>query len=255
MPRTTFDPRVHGFAFGNTWALDEAEQQHLSNYFAASLTRRNSPGPVGGFLTSLGMRALRNPLESHLAPGYGLCGGMCFLALDFYKAGLPVPRGRDANDQPAPGTHLRHYIWKRQIDSIVSDGARFLAWLFFLNYVPPAWPFRGRTAWLLARSKEEWKTLKASVDVGAPVPIGLVRDAKNVYENHQVLAIGYDEADEAHGRIYLYDPNCPGQVSTISIEFGEQLLDGQETCGAIAPLRGFFCESYTFSDPVAAIIE
>ena len=137
--------------------------------------------------------------------------------------------------------------------SIFRDGARFMAWLICLNYVPPAWPFWGGPAGLLARSKKEWQRLKTSVDAGQPVPIGLVRDARNVYDNHQVLAIGYDEGDGAQRTIYLYDPNCPDRESTVRIHFGEQLLDGRESCGVTAPLRGFFCETYAPADPGDAV--
>ena len=49
------------------------------------------------------------------------------------------------------------------------------------------------------------------------------------------------------------DPNCPDAVSTASVQFGEQSLDGQESCGAAVALRGFFCEAYTPSDPGEAI--
>ncbi|RLC89580.1 MAG: hypothetical protein DRI79_06515 [Chloroflexi bacterium] len=256
--RTAFDAQVHGFAFVNWWVLDEVERQRLYDTFAAYLTKgailgAAAFGPIGALLIPRAILALRNRMERDLAQGYGLCGGMCFTTLDFYKAGLPLPRGQDVNDQPAPGTPLRSYIWKRQVESLVSDGARFLAWLIALNYVSPAWPLHGGTAWLLAQSKEEWRKLKASIDAGDPVPIGLVRDTKNVFDNHQVLAIGYDEEDEAHGTLYLYDPNCPDRLSIISIEFGERLLDGRESCDAPAPLRGFFCENYSFSDPTEAI--
>ncbi len=258
MAQTAFDSQMHGFAFVNRWEFDEDERQQLHKTFAGylkwgAIIGAVAFGPAGVLFIPLGIRGLRDMMESHLAPMYGLCGGMCFAALDFHKAGLPLPRGQHRDDRPATGTGLRRYIWKRQLESLVSDGARFMAWLIALNHIPKSWPFRGRTAWLLAQSKEEWKKLKASVDAGEPVPIGLVRDTKNVYDNHQVLAIGYDEVDEAHGTIYVYDPNCPGKVSTISIEFGEQLLDGRETCHTTAPLRGFFCESYTFSDPAEAI--
>jgi len=258
MAQTAFDSQMHGFAFVNRWEFDEDERQQLHKAFAGylkwgAIIGAAAFGPAGVLLIPLGIRGLRDMMESHLAPMYGLCGGMCFAALDFHKAGLPLPRGQHRDDRPAAGTGLHRYIWKRQLESLASDGARFLAWLIALNHIPKSWPFRGRTAWLLAQSKEEWKKLKASVDAGEPVPIGLVRDTKNVYDNHQVLAIGYDEVDEAHGTIYVYDPNCPGKVSTISIEFGEQLLDGRETCHITTPLRGFFCESYTFSDPAEAI--
>ena len=254
MPRTAFDAQVHGFAFANTWKFEEVERQHIHNHFIAYFVRRRILGPVGGLLAPPVVRALRGQLECHLTPQYGLCGGMCFTALDFYLhgAGLPLPRGQRANDQPAPGLRLRRYIWKRQLDSLVSDAARFLVWLVVLNYVPSAWPFRGGTRGLLVRSRREWKKLKASVDAGKPVSIGLVRTTKNVYENHQVLAIGYDEIDEAHGTIILYDPNCPDRESMIRIEFGEQQLDGQESCYPETSLRGFFCEAYSPSDPTEA---
>jgi hypothetical protein len=249
---------VHGFAFVNSWQFDEVERQQLHEAFAGYLTRGSilgavAFGMVGRLLISRGIVALRGKLESDLAQGYGLCGGMCFAALDFYKAGLPIPRGRDANDQPASGTPLRTYLWKRQLDSLVSDGARVLAWLITLNYVPQVPLFRGGTAWLLDRSKEEWAKLKAFVDRGEPIPLGLVRDTENVYNNHQVLAIGYDETDEAQGTIYLYDPNCPDEGSSISIKFGERLLDGLESCDVPWPLRGFYCEGYKPSDPTEAL--
>ncbi len=258
MPRTAFDPQVHGFAFVNWWQLDEVERQQLHEAFAGYLTRGRILGAaafglVGRLLISRGIVALRDKLESDLAQGYGLCGGMCFSALDFYQAGLPVPRGQHANDQPASGTPLRAYLWKRQLDSLVSDGARVMAWLITLNYVPQGRLFRGGAARLLERSKEEWAKLKAFVDAGEPIPLGLVRDTENVYYNHQVLAIGYDEVDETQGTIYLYDPNCPDRESHIRIELGARLLDGRESCDAPAPLRGFYCEGYVPSDPTEAI--
>jgi hypothetical protein len=258
MSRTTFEPHSDGFAFTNRWTLDEAELQQLNDAFARYLTRGWILGAVAfGFPRALlvprGILALRNKLEHDMARGYGLCGGMCFVALDFKKADLSIPRGQSANDQPRGGTRLRKYIWKRQLESLVSDGAKFLAWLIILNHIPSAWPFRGGAGWLLARSKEEWENLKASIGAGEPVPIGLVRDTQNIFDNHQVLAIDYGETDTAHGVIYLYDPNCPDEVSTIELEFGEQMLDGQESCGAPAPLRGFFCEAYALSDPREAL--
>ena len=254
MTQTMFDPHIHGFAFVNRWEFDEEELQQLHKTFASYLTWGTIVGTatfglLGALFIPRGIRALRDAMESHLSPVYGLCGGMCFTALDFYKAGRPLPRGQHRDDQPAAGTDPRRYLWKRQLKSLVSDGARFMAWLIALNYVPPAWPFQGGSGWLLARSKREWRKLRATIDRGEPIPIGLVRDVKNIYENHQVLAIGYDEVDETHGTIYLYDPNCPDRVSTIHIEFGERQLDGRESCDPSVRLRGFFCENYGFSNP------
>ncbi len=259
MAQTAFAPYHDGFAFVNWWTFDEAEQRQLHDAFGRYLTRAHIFGAAafrvpGAILIPRGILALRKELEHHLAQGYGLCGGMCFTVLDFKKANLPLPRGRGISDQPGGGTRLRNYIWKRQLESLVSDGAKFLAWLIILNYIPSAWPFKGGAGWLLAQSKQEWKKLKASISAGEPVPIGLVRETPNIFDDHQVLAIGYEETDAAHGTIYLYDPNCPDGVSTIKLEFGKQRLDGQESCSAPAPLRGFFCEVYTSSDPREALV-
>jgi hypothetical protein len=253
MSRIAFDPKMHGFAFANNWPFEPEERQHLPGHFVAYFTQRRLLGAVGAWLTPSVVRSLRGSLERHLSPWYGLCGGMCFAALDFYEAGLVFPRGQYAHDPPAPATPLRDYVWKRQLDSLVSDAARFLTWLIVLNAIPSTWPFRGGPRWLLARSKREWNKLKTGVDAGRPVPIGLVRATKNVYENHQVLAIGYDEADEVHGLLYVYDPNCPDVESTISLEFGERQLEGRESCHPEAPLRGFFCETYWPVDPTEAM--
>jgi hypothetical protein len=277
MPRTKFDPEKHGFAFGNSWAFEDEERKQVRELFARYLIGGGVLGavtfgllgalviplgllgaavfgPLGALIVAVGILVGRNQLESHLAGGYGLCGGMCFTALDFYYRGdLDMPRRKHANDQPPPRTPLRSYIWRRQMHSIVSDGLRFMVWVIFLNHVSRVWPSWRGTAWLLARSKEEWKKLRASVDAGKPVLIGLVRDTKNVFDNHQVLAIGYDDPDGASSTIYLYDPNCPEQESTIRIEFGERLLDGQESCNPSPPLRGFFCEAYAPRDPSRAV--
>lgn len=255
MCRTTFKPKSHGFAFTNFWKFEEAERLHIHDVFIAYFTRRRILGPIGALLAPPIVQLLRGQLERHLSPHYGLCGGMCFTALDFYLHGngLSLPRGQHANDQPAPGTSLRRYIWERQLDSIVSDAVKFLVWLVVLNYVPTVWPFRGGARWLLARSRQEWKKLRASVDAGKPMVIGLTRVTKRVYDNHQVLAIGYGELDETRATIIVYDPNCPDNESTIEIEFEEQQLSGRESCGADVPLRGFFCEAYSPFDPREAV--
>jgi hypothetical protein len=258
MPKTAFDPGLHGFAFKNEWSLDQAERRQLRRVFRSTLTwgpllGAIMLGPAGALLLPLGVCALRRKLETELARGYGLCGGMSYAALDFFQAGLPIPRGEGVHAQPAPGTRLRSYIWQRQLQSLACDLPRFLVWLIVLNDVPSTWLFRGGSAWLLDRSKGEWKRLRAAVDAGQPVPIGLVRQTRNVFENHQVLAIGYDREDEVCGTIYVYDPNCPDDVSAIRVMLGERTLLGQESCSSARSLRGFFCESYRFSDPARAL--
>ena len=254
MVKTTFDPQAHGFAFSNAWRFEPVERQRLYDLSARYLKWGTVLGAAtfgwaGGVLVPLGLIALRTKIEGGLGQGYGLCGGMCFAALDAYLTSAPLQRGTHAHDHPAAGTPLRSYLWKRQIQSLVSDLPRFLAWLILLNYVPSSWPFRGGRGRLAALSEREWNNLRQRLDVGRPVPLGLVRDTKNVFENHQVLATGYDQESDRRGTIHVYDPNCPGIDSTIHLAFDQEQPVFEESCTASTPLRGFFCETYHRPDP------
>jgi hypothetical protein len=192
-------------------------------------------------------------LEDGLELGYGLCGGMSYAALDFFRTGMDVPWDNDSGARPPAGTRLRGYLWKRQLRSFFRDLDRFLIWMIWLKFMPWRWPFRGGPAWLVRESRKEWSKLKASIDAGDPIPLGLVRDSTSVFENHQVLAIGFDEPDEDHGIIYVYDPNCPGRQSTIRLGFAGTVLQAEESCPGARELRGFFCEAYEPEHPQRGI--
>lgn len=254
MPRTKFTPQVHGFTFTNSWKFADKERKELRDKFSADLKLDKIFGQMIASLLSDSIHYVIDELGDMLGNKlgqdiYGLCGGMCLTALDFFRADLPVPKGKHRDDQPALDKPLGRYIHERQLDSMVSDVARYLLWMIILHYIDSDGLLRGGTDWILAQSKQEWEKLKASVDDDKPAPIWLLRSENDIYGNHQVLAIGYDEADENHdGVIYLYDPNCPNTESSIKIKFGKHKLDGTESCGK-HQLRGFFCGEYEFSDP------
>jgi hypothetical protein len=254
MAMTNFDPQVHGFPFVNFWEFDDIEREQLRSIIEGRLSRlREKGGAVFGRLAAVIARRaitpIRDRLEEGLEPGYGLCGGMSYAALDFFRSGIGVPRDADSGTRPASGTRLRGYLWKRQLRSFFGDLDRFLVWMVWLKYIPSAWPFRGGPAWLVRQSREEWAKLKASIDAGDPIPLGLVRDSTSVFDNHQVLAIGYEEKDEDQGIIFAYDPNCPAQVSTVHFVFGGTALTAEESCPGSQALRGFFCEDYDPTEP------
>jgi hypothetical protein len=241
VPRTSFDPQVHGFAFANSW-------QHPMRRpsLCQRVARYRQEGTFYTALTFALYESLFGPRQKdhndpsdQTNPPYGLCAGMCFAALDFYYSPeLTFPRGDHLGDQPGPGTALHSYLWKRQLDSLIADGVQFLTWVTMLNRLPSG------PRYLLKRSRAEWTRLKARIAAGDPIPLGLVREAKNVFDNHQVLAIGYEEQDGASGTLMLYDPNCPDRESTVDLQFGESELLGRESCEDKPPLRGFFRERY-----------
>lgn len=176
---TDFDPDVHGFAFANTF----------NNDFVRETDWRTS----------------------------GLCGGMVYTALDFYRANKPIPRQAY---RPATQTRLHDYIYDRQVNSAVDNADKWAELGFnpggerngdFFN-----WGLQGFGGGRL-------QELRASIDRGLPVPLGLWHYDGQRGGDHQVLAIGYDtgryRGDLGRYRedlkIYIYDPNYPNEVKTL----------------------------------------
>jgi hypothetical protein len=257
MSKCRFDPRTDGFSFVNYWELDETTQQHLFDTFDAYLDPRalEQGGaerlPIGKVSFAQVMRLMlkrfRRQAKAFGQMTYGMDGGMVYAALDFYHAGLPV-RGRDPwSGPPTSGTRLHSYIVKRQLRSFLDSLDRFLVWLIYLNYLPK-W-LGGGPAWLAKQSKLEWEKLQAFLDAGTATPLGLVRNTTNLFECHLVLAVGYQNLDENHAMIQVYDPNCPRTESAIHVEFGDEMLVAEESCNAVQKTAGFFCLDYVFSDP------
>ncbi|MGH2627777.1 MAG: hypothetical protein ACRDHY_14135 [Anaerolineales bacterium] len=259
MPKTSFRPETHGFAFANSWILDETESRQMRDILSSAVNAAlMAVSPVlFAPLVVLGLgRGLGRAIAGGLPQVYGLCGGMAFAALDYYTRGLPLPRGTGPSDQPTrktpKGATLRTYLWQRLLQSLTvgGAGALMLANMAALHLMPKRWPFRGGAPWLLARSKSNWIRLKRHIDAGEPWPIGLVGTTKDPFTNHQVLAYGYDDNGDGRGTIYVYDMNCPGAEQTLRVDFRGESLQAEESCpGARGPLRGFFCEIYSPAEP------
>jgi len=202
--RSPMEAARHGLPFGNRYAWE-------------SRTRRVGP--------------LRWPAQRI---SYGLCGGMCYAALDYYHAGLPVPA---LYYPPAWGTALHRYLLRRQIDS--------WRWL----WVPL------RTLWWMVRSdrsaaratiRGELPRLLRRLDRGEPAVIVLIRVRRSDPTlNHQVVVTGY-EREPASGRVrlMLYDPNHHGLEVTLSLNEASDSaeLDAAQSTGE--PVRGLFLLPY-----------
>ena len=176
--QTTFKPEVHGLKFVNSLQVEAINDIRMS----------------------------------------GFCGGMVYTALDYFKAGKPVPV---QTYKPANGTPLFDYMWGRQRSSVIDNldkwteltinpfGTRNLE---FFN-----WGIQGFNGGRLQELKNE-------IDNGRPVPLGLFKPGDGgMGPHHQVLAIGYD----GHGykgdfgelkdqlEIMVYDPNFPGVTKVL----------------------------------------
>ena len=255
MPRTAFRPETNGFAFVNYWELTEQENAELRALLGAAIDGAlGLLGPVGLAARVSGVRGKLNDLAAAAIPkSYGLCGGMAFAALDYFKTGAALPRGAGPDDQPPPGSVLRNYLWRRLRESWVLNGVTFLEWVARLHLLPASWPFDAGTKALLRRSRAQWLALKRRVDDREPVPLGLVGESKDPFMDHQLVAYGYEETGEQTKTIYVYDVNCPGAERTIEVDFSDpNLLRSTESCPRPGnALRGFFCESYDVVVPPA----
>lgn len=252
MPKTHFRPDTHGFAFINIWQFEPSEVNEMNSTLDGSVN--GALGSLPGSIASIGS-SLVNPLLKQLVGNaepvkYGLCGGMAFTSLDYFRIGKRIPRGKDINDQPHRGTPhgevLRDYLWRRQLESMASNFPGLLSWMTVLHI-----GILGGPGWLLDRTKEEWVSLKTYIDNGKPWPICLIGNSQNPFHNHQVLAYGYHDSGDGTGTIYVYDMNCPDRENTIRLDFRGSELVADESCPSQdrGPLRGFFCEVYTESSP------
>jgi hypothetical protein len=178
----------------------------------------------------------------------GLCGGMVFAALDYWQAGqVPPP------DRPEPGSALFRFIVRRLVDSwrLPAGVARYYGWM---NLPAADARLRGgmRIRGLAHRSvSRHWPAVRASLDRGQPVPLGLVTVASAnpllLGRNHQVLAYGY-QAEGGRVKIAVYDPNS-GQDDGVHIQFDTSDRTAatlfQHNISIGRPLRGFFLTVYS----------
>lgn len=174
---TAFDVKTHGLRFGNSF---------------------ENPvfGPPINFTTK------------------GLCGGNSYTVLDYFLAGVEIPK---QNYKPAHSSPLHAYLSQRQQTSLLEN---LLKWgAYHVN------PFGTKNLeifnWGL---REQLAVLRTYIDRGVPVPLGLKWTGGDIAgKDHQVLAIGYDMgnykgdvgANIEDLKIFLYEPNYPGQLITM----------------------------------------
>ncbi len=152
----------------------------------------------------------------------GLCGGMSYAALDYFTAGRPIPT---QDYKPAEGTPLQSYIYGRQTTSITANLDKWGEY----GFNPGGSRNREFFNWGLQAGSGRLGELRARIDRGQPVPLGLQScgDAcgcpHGCSGSHQVLAIGYEMGRYVGDlgehiedfTIFVYDPNYPGETKTL----------------------------------------
>lgn len=279
MPSAAYRPETDSFAFTNSWSFDATETATLRTIVTntvGGLAAFLSPfiwsieGPeltvllhvpfIGPWLVYKVIEeqtnAVVNPIIAAVtANAYGLCGGMTFASLDYWLNSWVVPRGLHNNDQPdrtsPQGTELRDYLWNRLLQSVQDNITTFLQWMAVLHF-----PVGPQASWLRDQTIGELIKLKARIDTGIPVPVGLIGTTWNPLENHQVLVYAYDDNLDGTTTLTLYDNNEPSVPSTINLDLSGPALIAIESAapGARGPLQGFFCTIYNPSTPPVAVV-
>jgi hypothetical protein len=221
-----FLPSTHGFSFPNAWP----------------------PGPT------IRVRGLDPRRFGFGDASAGLCGGMVMTVRDLYEAGLTA----SGRAQPENGSPAFDAIVRRQVQSLdwLRVPLRYYDLMAF-RPDPPAGPaaLLRREPPRVASVAREWPRIRAELDAGHPVPLGLIRVASvspwDLPKNHQVLAWAYDAADDGSRiTIRIYDPNHPGRddvalVAAIDPDDGRPLRDRVRLAQSTGePLLGFFAQPY-----------
>jgi hypothetical protein len=225
MPET-FQPSRHGFAFANDWPSQPA------------FTR---PTPFGTI--ALGDASA------------GLCGGMVFAAVDYWRAGVTPP-----GERPAAGAQLYRFIVDRLVDSwhLPTGIVQYFQWMNLPDGDATFTMLRRRVlierglAWRTI--KVQWPSVARDLDRGVPVPLGVVTvrssDPHDLAQNHQVLAYDYTRSGTAV-TVAVYDPNRADQDDIIirfDIATPTEPTTFAHNLGIAHPVRGFFRAAYSPSD-------
>ena len=159
---TTFRPSKHGWPFDNTW-------------------------PSQWIVTHTQIFGL--PMAVPVQAEFGLCGGMCWSALDRYHDHADI---NPTQTKPSTNDSLFNDIVQRQTDSVIKSGMWHQVYDWQLRPDTGHWNQPHSLRYLV--TKKEWPKLKSSIDNGEPMTLCLIRTegyTANPTENHQVLAYGY----------------------------------------------------------------
>ena len=201
--------------------------------------------------------------------GNGVCGGFVFTVRDLFEHRprlAPDPRAL----APAQGAPTFRFLTARFIDSLgpagYANAAKAITWTQTPDH-------DALFVWGLSHhmASTEWPAVKSAIDSGHLCPLFVIRapqaapfDVPAVVgvlgHCHQVLAYRYAIDDAGHVTIGIYDPNNPGDdTSVITLNVSNPGGDvGVAAPGIIAHIsesefkvRGFFAAEYAYKDPTS----
>lgn len=162
--RVAFDPKIHGFQFSNN--------NILWSYGAIS--------------------------------GKALCGGMIYVALDYWYAGMTIPK---MSGTPQEGDEIHTKIFDRQVDAHKNTLFKFLDYSHNGELTPETESSDRANEGKHIAVLDNWLANKQ------PMPICLYG---NFGHGHHTLSIGVNQTGTIS--FDVYDPNYPNKVATLKEE-------------------------------------
>jgi hypothetical protein len=165
----------------------------------------------------------------------GLCGGMCFTALDYFNSGISIPSRQTV---PETGSNLRKRLISKQLQSLIPpDGIlKVLTW----TAKDDSYVWRHTAG-------REFRKLRTRLDKAQPAVLILIRVGRgeDPGKNHQVVARSY-HYDEQSGRVRIgvYDPNRPEKEPRLSLNIASPRTGINAKQSNEGPFRGFFVVDY-----------
>jgi hypothetical protein len=176
---------------------------------------------------------------------YGLCGGLCFAALDYWGAGLAPPRYKTTEELPR---WVRWFLWRRQLASMAPRHLTQLA----------SWALRSDEIIAVKLATVIVPQICAAIEVGRPTPVMLVRTRglSAPWNNHQAVVYGY-RWSRAGARLTFetYDPNHPSFPVEIVMALRSTTEAHELAQSTGEPLRGLFPLRYRWARPRGATPE
>jgi murein DD-endopeptidase MepM/ murein hydrolase activator NlpD len=165
---------------------------------------------------------------------FGLCGGMCFTALDYFKLNELPPMYFDVKEIDQK---LFVYLCERQLESLkIPTLFKVFEWMLSEDQTIAT-----------KMSRYEIPKLRRLLDKGEPAVLALirVRGLDDPTQNHQVLATGYEyDPVSKDYTINLYDPNHPHKEPTLKLNLSEPKSGPKISQSTGEHLRGFFIIPY-----------
>ncbi|GEM_PF-6316097 len=164
-------------------------------------------------------------------PYAGLCGGMCYSVLNYYRAGLPIPL-HEGSDFGTPdgvpeehGSKFRDEIYSWQVWS----------WGKAANFMYVKWPWENDADYYRRHFQDsvmEFERIASEIDRGRLVVVGLrSRSVGDLFKGHYVIAYGYDRSPR---RLWVYDCNFPREEIALHLEDSVAALEHNYDHGGAA---------------------